>query len=125
MEIDGELAASSSSLIIEFDPEAAYHNWRDVSDNGTIRNHTPLGDSLYGIEIMVDPKFRGTKLSRRIYDQRKQICRERNLARMIIGGRIPGYHKHAEQMSAREYVERNGQGVFRSRATAQVANGFA
>ena len=112
-------------MIIEFDPDAAYHNWRDVSDNGFIRNHTPMGDSLYGIEIMVDPEFRGMKLSRRIYDRRKEICRERNLARMIIGGRIPGYHKYADQMPAREYVERvMAKEFFDPVLTAQVANGF-
>ena len=59
---------------------------------------------------MVDPEFRGMKLSRRLYDARKELCREKNLARMIIGGRIPGYDKYAEKLSAREYIEkRNGQ----------------
>ena len=63
------------------------------------------GDTLYGIEIMVDPEYRGMKLSRRLYDARKQLCRERNLARIIIGGRIPGFDSHADTMSAREYIE--------------------
>lgn len=125
IEIDGQLAASSSCLIIEFDPSAAYHNWQEVSDNGFIRNHDPNGDSLYGIEIMVEPEFRGMKLSRRIYDRRKEICRERNLARMIVGGRIPGYHKHADEKSAREYVEQvMAKALYDPVLTAQVANGF-
>jgi predicted amidohydrolase/GNAT superfamily N-acetyltransferase len=125
IEIDGQLAASSGSLIIEFDPEAAYHNWREVADNGFIRNHKPSGDTLYGIEIMVDPEFRGMKLSRRIYDRRKDLCRERNLAGMIIGGRIPGYHEHADRLSAREYVERvMDKSLHDPVLTAQVANGF-
>lgn len=125
VEIDGQLAASSSSLIIEFDPSAAYHNWREVSDNGFIRNHNPEGDSLYGIEIMVEPEFRGMKLSRRIYDARKELCRNRNLARMIIGGRIPGYHKHADKLTAREYVEQvMAKALYDPVLTAQVSNGF-
>jgi predicted amidohydrolase len=66
------------------------------------------------------------KLSRRIYDVRKQLCRERNLERMIIGGRIPGYHKYADKMSAREYVEQvMAKAAFDPVLTAQVANGFA
>ena len=78
---------------------------------------TPKGDTLYGIEIMVDPEFRGMKLSRRLYDARKELCRERNLARIIIGGRIPGYGKHADEMTAREYVEQViGEGDLRSGA---------
>jgi len=126
VEIDGELAASSGSLIITYDPQMAWHNWKEVSDNGYIRNHDPKGDTLYGIEIMVDPEYRGMKLSRRIYDARKQLCRERNLERMIIGGRIPGYHKYAEILSAREYVEQViSKAVVDPVLTAQVANGFA
>ena len=54
---------------------------------------------------MVDPEFRGMKLSRRLYDARKELCREMNLARIIIAGRIPGYHKYADKLSAREYIE--------------------
>ncbi len=90
IEIDGKLAASSSSLILEYDPALEWHNWKAVADEGYIRNHKVRGDTLYGIEIMVDPEFRGMKLSRRLYDARKEICRQRNLARIIIAGRIPG-----------------------------------
>jgi predicted amidohydrolase len=126
VEIDGQLAASSGSLIIEYDPQAAWHNWREVSDSGFIRNHNPQGDTLYGIEIMVEPEFRGMKLSRRIYDVRKQLCRERNLERMIVGGRIPGYHKYADKLSAREYVEQViAKAIVDPVLTAQTANGFA
>src|SRR3972149_983377 len=126
VEIDRQLAAPSSSLIIKYDPQTAWHNWKEVSDNGYIRNHDPKGDTLYGIEIMVNPEFRGMKLSRRIYDERKQICRERNLERMIIGGRISGYHKYADKLSAREYVEQViSKAIVDPVLTAQVANGFA
>lgn len=88
--IGGELAASSSSLIVTYDPDFAWHDWRQVSDGGYIRNHEPEGDTLYGIEIMVHPGFRGQKLSRRLYDARKALARERNLSQIIIAGRIPG-----------------------------------
>lgn len=126
IEVDGRLAASSSSLIVEYDPSLEWHNWGAIADNGYIRNHNPRGDTLYGIEIMVDPEFRGMKLSSRLYDARKELCRERNLARMIIGGRIPGYGAHAEEMSAREYVEKVIDRTFHDPVlTAQLSNGFA
>lgn len=125
IEIDQQLVASSSSLIIDYDPNIAWHNWRIVADNGYIRNHDPKGDTLYGIEMMVHPDFRGLKLSRRLYDARKDLCRERNLARIVIGGRIPGYGNHAETMSAREYIEKViDRALFDPVLTAQLANGF-
>ncbi|GIW80199.1 MAG: hydrolase [Gemmatales bacterium] len=126
IEIDGRLVASSSSLIVEYDPSLKWYDWKTVSDAGYIRNHKPKGDTLYGIEIMVDPEFRGMKLSRRLYDARKELCRQKNLARIIIAGRIPGYHKHAHEMSAREYIERVvDKAIYDPVLTAQLANGFS
>ncbi|MBI1373069.1 MAG: GNAT family N-acetyltransferase [Phycisphaera sp.] len=126
VEVDGKLAASSSSLILEYDPKMEWHNWQAVADGGFIRNHNPQGDTLYGIEIMVDPEFRGMKLSRRLYDARKELCRERNLARIIIGGRIPGYGAHADAMGPREYIECvMEKAMFDPVLTAQLSNGFA
>ncbi|MCA9026679.1 MAG: GNAT family N-acetyltransferase [Planctomycetaceae bacterium] len=126
VEVDGKLAASSSSLIIKHDPSLEWHNWQVIADGGYVRNHDPKGDTLYGIEIMVDPEFRGMKLARRLYEARKEICRQRNLARIIIGGRIPGYGKHADQYSAREYVEAvSEKAIYDPVLTAQLANGFA
>lgn len=126
IEIDGKLAASSSSLILEYDVDMAWHDWKVIADNGFIRNHKPKGETLYGIEIMVDPEFRGMKLSRRLYEARKQLSRERNLKRIIIGGRIPGYGAHADNMPASEYVEKvMSKALHDPVLTAQIANGFA
>jgi predicted amidohydrolase/ribosomal protein S18 acetylase RimI-like enzyme len=125
VEIDGKLAASSSSLILEYDANQEWHNWKAISDAGFIRNHKPKGDTLYGIEIMVDPEYRGMKLSRRLYDARKELCRRMNLAQIIIGGRIPGYHKHADKMSAREYIDSVLERLnYDPVLTAQLSNGF-
>src|SRR6187402_759101 len=56
VEIDGNLVATSSSLIVDEEDFGSYHTFDDVSDNGFIRNHDPEGDTLYGIDIAVDPK---------------------------------------------------------------------
>ncbi|TVQ01768.1 MAG: GNAT family N-acetyltransferase [Planctomycetaceae bacterium] len=126
IEIDGRLAASANNVIINYDTKHQWHNWQAVADNGYIRNHNPKGDTLYGIEIMVHPDFRGMKLSRRLYEARKQICREKNLARFIIAGRIPGYHQHADKMSASEYIESVLNGAnYDPVLTAQLSNGFS
>ncbi|MFG0239847.1 MAG: GNAT family N-acetyltransferase, partial [Gimesia chilikensis] len=126
VEIDGRLAASSSSLILDYDPALEWHNWKAVADDGFIRNHNPKGDTLYGIEIMVHPEFRGMKLSRRLYDARKELCRNKNLSRIIIAGRIPGYHHYAKTLSAREYIDKVvDKAIYDQVLTAQLANGFS
>ncbi len=125
VEYHGRIVASSSSLILDFALYGEYHNWKDVSNSGYITNHNPEGNTLYGIEIMVDPEYRGMKLARRLYDARKRIAVERNLMRIVIGGRIPGYGRHAKGMSAREYVDKVIQKVLIDPVlTTQLANGF-
>ncbi len=126
VEIEGQLVASSSSLILEYDTSLEWHNWKAVADEGYIRNHKPKGDTLYGIEIMVHPEFRGMKLSRRMYDARKQLCREKNLARIIVAGRIPGYHNYSKECTASDYIDRVlEKALYDPVLTAQLSNGFS
>jgi predicted amidohydrolase len=125
IELDGEVVASSSSLVVDFGDYDEWQSWQHIADGGMIRNHDPDGDTLYGIEIMVDPELRGYRLSRRLYGARKALARELNLRRIIIGGRIPGYGAHAERMSAREYVDQvMEKRLYDPVLTAQLANGF-
>jgi predicted amidohydrolase/ribosomal protein S18 acetylase RimI-like enzyme len=125
VEYEGKIVASSSSLILDFAMYADWHNWREIADSGFIRNHNPEGNTLYGIEIMVDPDFRGMRLARRLYDARKKLAREKNLMRIVLGGRIPGYHHHKDQMSAREYVDRViNKELFDPVLTTQLSNNF-
>jgi predicted amidohydrolase/ribosomal protein S18 acetylase RimI-like enzyme len=125
VEYQGKLVASSSSLILDFELYKEWHNFDEISDNGFIRNHKAEGTTLYGIEIMVDPEYRGLKLARRLYDARKQLAREKNLMRIVVGGRIPGYGPHAATMTAREYIEKvMSKDLFDPVLTTQLSNGF-
>ena len=125
VEYDDQIVASSSSLIVDHDDYDDWQDWKVIADNGYIRNHDNEGDTLYGIEIMVDPEYRGLKLARRLYQARKALCRQKNLRRIMIGGRIPNYGKHADSMSASEYVEEViHRNIYDPVLTTQLANGF-
>jgi predicted amidohydrolase/ribosomal protein S18 acetylase RimI-like enzyme len=125
VEINKKLIGSSSSLIVDFDLHEEYDDWHKISDGGFITNHDPDGNSLYGIEIMVHPDYRGMRLARRMYNARKEIARKYNLRSIVIGGRIPGYIKYKDKMNARDYVERVMNKTLHDPVlTAQLANGF-
>jgi predicted amidohydrolase/ribosomal protein S18 acetylase RimI-like enzyme len=125
VEYEGRIVASSSSLILDFSLYSEWHSWKEIADNGFIRNHNPEGNTLYGIEIMVDPAYRGMRLARRLYDARKSIATKYNLMRIILGGRIPGYGDHAHEMTARAYVGKViDKSLFDPVLTTQLANGF-
>jgi predicted amidohydrolase/ribosomal protein S18 acetylase RimI-like enzyme len=125
VEYQGELVASSSSLILDFEMYRDVDNLDVISDYGRIGTHNPDGTTLYGIEIMVDPRYRGYKLARRLYDARKRLVRERNLMRIVVGGRIPGYAQHAATMTARDYIDKViDRSLFDPVLTVQLNNGF-
>ena len=125
VEYEGRLVASSSSLILNFALYSEWHSWKEIADSGYIRNHEPNGNTLYGIEIMVDPEFRRLKLARRLYNARKELAKKYNLMRIILGGRIPGYTNHAHEMSAREYADKViNKILFDPVLTTQLSNGF-
>lgn len=125
IEYDQRLIASSSSLILDSNIYAADGGYEKLTDDGYIRNHNVHGDTLYGMEIMVDPMYRNMKLARRLYDARKELARKYDLHRIVIGGRIPGYNQYRDKMSAREYVDKVlSKEIYDSVLTSQVANGF-
>lgn len=124
-ELDGRVIASCSSLIINFDEYDDRSTWSDLTNDGYITNHNPNGYNLYGIEVMVDPAYRRMKIGQRLYDARKDLAREHNLKSIIIGGRIPNYHKHMEEMTPREYVDAvSRHKVYDPVLTFQIKNGF-
>jgi GNAT superfamily N-acetyltransferase len=125
VEYENRIVASSSSLVLDFSLYSEWHGWTEIADGGFIRNHNPKGDTLYGIEIMVDPAYRGLKLARRLYNERKELARKMNLMRIIIGGRIPGFSKYSQEMTAREYVDKVVTKILVDPVlTTQLANGF-
>ncbi len=125
VELDGELVATSSSLIVDTAELGEEHVFRDVCRGGNLTGHDPAGDMLYGIDIAVTPKQRGKKLARRIYDARKDLVLRHNLKGLIFGGRMPRYHEYAEEMSARDYLAAVLRKELRDPVvTAQRANGF-
>lgn len=125
IEYNGKLVASSGSLIIDFDVYSEESDWQTLSDQGFITNHDPEGETLYGIEIMVHPDYRGMKLARRIYEKRKELARKFNLKNIIIGGRIPGYKKYKNKLTARQYVQKVlDKAIYDPVLTTQLSNGF-
>lgn len=125
VDLEGKLVATSSSLIVDAEELGSRHTFTAACDGGFIRNHDPEGDSLYGIDIAVDPAHRGMRLARRIYDRRKELVRELNLRRILIVGRMPRYHRKAKEMPAEEYVRRVISRELRDPViNAQLANGF-
>lgn len=125
IEVDGRVVATSSSLLINLEDLPDDHTYHDVCEGGMIRSHDPDGDTLYGIDIAVDPEFRGQRFARRIYDARKELAQRLNLRGIVFGGRMPRYSRHASEMTPQEYLAKVLRKEIRDPVIlAQVANGF-
>ena len=125
VEYNGVIVASSSSLIVDFTVYSDWQDWQIIADKGFITNHNFEGNTLYGIEIMVSPGYRGLKLARRLYNARKEVAKKYNLEKIIIGGRIPGYYKNSKKLSAKQYVEKVvSKELYDTVLTTKISNGF-
>lgn len=125
LEYKGEIVGNASSLIVDIEDYGFEHDYDKISGNGYIKNHNPNGKSLYGIEVGVNPDFRGMKIGRLLYQGRQEICTQLNLKSILIGGRMPHYHKYADELSAEEYVQKVIKGkLFDPVITFQSRNGF-
>jgi predicted amidohydrolase/ribosomal protein S18 acetylase RimI-like enzyme len=122
---EGRIVATSSTLILERASLRPHHSFAEVIPGGLLERHDPEGDTLYGIDICVDPEFRGKRLARRLYDERKRLAMDRNLRSMLIAGRMPNYRKHMGKLSPEQYLSRVVKTKLRDPViTAQTANGF-
>ncbi|MBW6492224.1 MAG: carbon-nitrogen hydrolase family protein [Lentimicrobium sp.] len=104
--IDHELAGCALSIIVNSSKFDEKHTYREITGNYTFNTHTPAGDTLYGIDIFIHPRFRGLRLGRRLYDYRKELCEKLNLKSIVFGGRIPSYHKYSDKITPRDYIEK-------------------
>lgn len=105
-ELDGEIIASSSSLVMSLPSEYEDHSWKQATASGMFTNHTLSGDSLYGADVSTHPDSRGLGIATMLYDARKELAIKLNLRRIIAGGRLFNYCEHADKMSAQEYAEK-------------------
>jgi len=101
------------------------HTYEDLVDDGEMSGHDPMGDALYGVDIFVDPDYRGLRLGRRLYDARKQLCETLNLKSIIFGGRIPGYGEYAGSMTPAAYIQKvKANEIYDPVLTFQLSNDF-
>lgn len=106
LKVNNQLAGCALSIIVNYEQFDLFHTYKQITGNYTFSTHTAQGNTLYGIDVFILPKFRGLRLGRRLYDYRKELCEQLNLKGITFGGRIPNYHVHADKLTPREYIEK-------------------
>ncbi|WP_455218147.1 GNAT family N-acetyltransferase, partial [Kaarinaea lacus] len=82
------------------------HTWTEITGNGYASRHDPKGDWLYGMEVCVDPDYRGYRLGQRLYNERKKLCQSLGLKGIVFAGRLPTLHKRIKKYETVEnYID--------------------
>ncbi|MBC7557226.1 MAG: bifunctional GNAT family N-acetyltransferase/carbon-nitrogen hydrolase family protein [Chryseobacterium sp.] len=123
--VDGKLAAACLSIIVQYELFGDDHTYADITADYTFNTHTDIGNVLYGIEVFVAPEHRTLRLGRRLYDARKELCEQLNLRSIILGGRIPNYSKHSDELSPRSYISKvRDKEIYDPVLSFQLSNNF-
>ncbi|MBV7266790.1 bifunctional GNAT family N-acetyltransferase/carbon-nitrogen hydrolase family protein [Erythrobacter ani] len=128
--LDGKLVGYCASMRLDENVALGDHTWDEVTGNGFGSRHDPTGDWLYGYEMCVDPGVRGTRLGRRLYEERRALAERLDLKGIVFGGRMPGLAKAMRRKTNRaETPEEYLQKVIDTKIhdpvlRFQLANGF-
>lgn len=106
VEVEGKIVGSITGLLVDYDEEhEGDHSWSTLTDDGYIRKHRPDGDTLYIVDICVMPAYRKFGLGIWMMQSMYEVVVHLGLRRLLGGGRMPGYHRRAEEMTAEEYAK--------------------
>ncbi|MEW9672550.1 GNAT family N-acetyltransferase [Ammoniphilus sp. 3BR4] len=104
IEVNGEITGSMTGLLVDFDPDHPEHTWDEITNHGYIRNHNPNGNTLYVVDISVRPSYRKLGLGKWLMFSMYDVVVHKRLERLLGGGRMSGYHKKANEMTAEQYL---------------------
>ena len=124
--LDDKLVGYCASLRIDGDRALKPHTWDEITGNGFGSRHDPRGDWLYGYEMCVDPKVRGTRIGRRLYEERRALAEELELKGIVFGGRMPNFTRFRRRVkSPLDYLEQVVAGRLHDPVLRfQLANGY-
>lgn len=122
---NGLLAGMALTVQVDYEKFSNPHTYDDLISHRNFILNKSDGDALYGLDVLIHPDYRGYRLGRRLYDARKELCRQYNLRAILAGGRIPNYHNHSDEMNAAEYIAKVAQKqIYDPILTFQLSNDF-
>ena len=128
--LDGVIVGYCASMRLKANVAMSDHSWDEVTGNGFGSRHDPTGDWLYGYEMCVDPKVRGTRIGSRLYEERRALAERLDLAGIVFGGRMPNLanamrRKRNRAEGPEDYLEKVVDNKIHDPVLRfQLANGF-
>jgi predicted amidohydrolase/GNAT superfamily N-acetyltransferase len=99
---DGQIIGYCATFMIDGEFALAPHSWAEITGGGYASRHDPDGEYLYGMEVCVDPRYRGFRIGQRLYNERRKLCHAYGLKGIVFAGRIPTLGKRMKQVGSVE-----------------------
>lgn len=124
--LDGTLVGYCASMRVSGELALKPHSWDEITGNGYGSRHDPKGDWLYGYELCIDPKVRGTRIGRRLYEERRALAERLELKGIAFGGRMPNLSRVWRRVEGpQDYLDRVIAGKQHDPVLRfQLANGY-
>lgn len=121
-----KIVGYAASLMVSGDLAFKQHSWKEITDNGYVKNHNQKGDYLYGVEFCVDKDYQHRYIGHRLYDARKELCIRLHLKGIIAGGRLLRLAKEIQTVKTPEhYIEMvQLEKIYDRTLLFQLHNGF-
>ena len=104
--VDNNVVGYCATFRLSGDVALKAHNWTEITGDGYASRHDPEGEWLYGMEVAVDPDYRGYRIGQRLYNERKKLCTTLKLRGIVFAGRLPTWQRrHKRFESIEDYVE--------------------
>ena len=86
---EGQIIGYMATFRIPESLALSKHDWSTITGRGYVSRHDPQGDWIYGMDVCVDPDFRGQRIGQRLYQARKRLCQHLRLKGIVFAGRMP------------------------------------
>jgi predicted amidohydrolase/ribosomal protein S18 acetylase RimI-like enzyme len=126
VEVNGKVVGFCGTMIVSEEKAMRPHTWKEITGSGYASTHDDLGNFLYGIDICVDPEYRGLRIGARLYQERRKICQRLDLRGIIFGARMPGFSRRRKiYPTPEEYLQAVKSRIIRDQTvTFQMRHGF-
>jgi GNAT superfamily N-acetyltransferase len=122
--LDGDRVVGMTTTM-RYHFSTAQHTFLEVSDNLWMGTHEPDGEWLYGLDMGVDPDYRGLGIARALYEARQALVQRLGLRGQVIVGLLSGYAAVSSALTVEAYFDLVRTGVMADpTVTAQQKMGF-
>jgi len=123
VEYQGHPVANGVTEILNYDLKCPIATWEQATDNGFIRNHNPFGDTLYGVSLSVVPRSEW-RVGPLLVAMAKKATVEMGLKRLVLGSRIPRFHRFSGTIEEYLDLENDGKKCRDPELRFYMRNGF-